>query len=47
MATIDNQVEKQEEDKKKKVYEDNSTDAERLIYSKLKNIVIELFIFRI
>lgn len=40
MATIDNQVEKQEEDKKKKVYEDNSTDAERLIYSKLKNIVI-------
>ncbi len=40
MATIDNQVEKQEEEKKKRVYEDNSTDAERLIYSKLKNILI-------
>lgn len=40
MVTIDKQVASQEEEKKKRVYEDNSTDAERLIYSKLKSILI-------
>ena len=39
MEKIDSQVKKQEEDAKKKIYQDNSTDAERTIYWKLKNIL--------
>ena len=39
MPTIDSQVKKQEEEKKQKIYQDNSTDAERTIYGKLKNIL--------
>lgn len=40
METIENKIDKQEEEKKNRVYEDNSTDAERAIYGKLKNILI-------
>lgn len=40
MPTIDSQVKKQEEEKKNKIYQDNSTDAERTIYDKLKKILI-------
>ena len=40
MPTIDSQVKKQEEEKKNKIYQDNSTDAERTIYDKLKKIVV-------
>ena len=39
MENIDSEVKKQEEDKKNKIYQDNSTDAERTIYGKLKNIL--------
>ena len=40
METIDKKVEKQEEEKKNRIFEDNSTDAERTIYYKLKNILV-------
>lgn len=40
MPTIDSQVKKQEEEKKQKIYQDNSTDAERTIYDKLKKILV-------
>lgn len=39
MPTIDSQVKKQEEEKINKIYQDNSTDAERTIYGKLQNIL--------
>lgn len=37
--TISKQVEQQEKDKKQKIYQDNSTSAERTIYWKLKKIL--------
>ena len=40
MPTIDSQVKKQEEDKKLKIYQDNSSEAERTIYDKLKRILV-------
>lgn len=40
MEKIDSEVKKQEEEKKNQIYQDNSTDAERTIYGKLKNILI-------
>ena len=43
MENIDSEVKKQEQEKKNKIYQDNSTDAERIIYDKLKRI---LFHFR-
>lgn len=39
MPTIDSQVKKQEEERINKIYQDNSTDAERTIYGKLQNIL--------
>lgn len=39
MENIDSEVKKQEE-RNKQIYQDNTTDAERTIYSKLKNILI-------
>ena len=39
MENIDSEVKKQEEEKKNKIYQDNSTDAERTIYEKLKKIL--------
>lgn len=39
METIENKIDKQEEERKNKVYQDFSTDAERTIYGKLKNIL--------
>lgn len=39
MPTIDSQVKKEEEERKNKIYQDNSTDAERTIYDKLKKIL--------
>ena len=38
--TITKQVEQQEKEKKAQIYQDNSTDAERIIYAKLKKILI-------
>jgi hypothetical protein len=38
--TITKQVEQQEKEKKAQIYQDNSTDAERIIYDKLKRILI-------
>ena len=38
--TITKQVEQQEKEKKAQIYQDNSTDAERTIYDKLKKILI-------
>jgi hypothetical protein len=38
--TITKQVEQQEKEKKAQIYQDNSTDAERTIYDKLKRILI-------
>jgi hypothetical protein len=32
MENIDSEVKKQEQEKKNKIYQDNSTDAERTIY---------------
>ena len=40
MENIDTEVKKQEQERKNKIYQDNSTDAERTIYGKLKNILI-------
>lgn len=39
MPTIDKQVEQQEAERRTKIYQDNSTDAERTIYGKLKKIL--------
>lgn len=38
--TITKQVEQQEKEKKAQIYQDNSTDAERTIYDKLKRILV-------
>ena len=38
--TITKQIEQQEKEKKAQIYQDNSTDAERTVYSKLKKILI-------
>ena len=40
MENIDTEVKKQEQERRNKIYQDNSTDAERIIYSKLKRILI-------
>ena len=40
MPTIDSQVKKQEDEKKIKIYQDNSSEAERTIYDKLKRILV-------
>lgn len=39
MATIEQQVDKQEQERKHNIYVDNSTDAERTVYSTLKKIL--------
>lgn len=39
MENIESEVKKQEAEKKNKIYQDNSTDAERTIYSKLQKIL--------
>ena len=39
MENIDSEVKKQEQERKNKIYQDNSTDAERTIYGKLKKIL--------
>ena len=39
MENIDSEVKKQEQERKNKIYQDNSTDEERTIYGKLKNIL--------
>ena len=39
MENIDSEVKKQEQERKNKIYQDNSTDAERTIYDKLKRIL--------
>ena len=39
MENIDSEVKKQEQEKRQKIYEDNSSDAERTIYAKLKKIL--------
>ena len=39
MENIDTEVKKQEQEKKQKIYQDNSTDSERIIYDKLKRIL--------
>ncbi|MBO7694558.1 MAG: hypothetical protein J6T10_18230 [Methanobrevibacter sp.] len=36
---IEKQVEQQEKERKAQIYQDNSTDAERTIYDKLKRIL--------
>lgn len=36
---IEKQVEQQEKERKAQIYQDNSTDAERTIYGKLKRIL--------
>ena len=38
--TITKQIEQQEKEKKAQIYQDNSTDAERTVYDKLKKILI-------
>ena len=43
MEKIDSEVKKQEQERRNKIYQDNSTDAERTVYDKLKKI---LFHFR-
>ena len=40
MPTIDSQVKKQEEEKRNKIYQENSSEAERTIYDKLKRILV-------
>jgi hypothetical protein len=39
MENIDSEVKKQEQERKNKIYQANSTDAERTIYDKLKKIL--------
>ena len=41
MENIDSEVKKQEQERKNKIYQDNSTDTERTIYDKLKKILIK------